>query len=157
MMSTEEQPLPVAADPDEGAQFAVACARIAAENRSEGLVVLDVRGLCTFTDFFVIGTGTSDRQMEAVLDHIREYARGLDRSPIRKSNPRDGKWVLADYVDVVIHLFDAEHRDYYDLESLWGDAARVKWDPGADDPPRIARDPGEADDASAGPSGQGGR
>jgi len=89
--------------------------------------VLDLRGLSGLTDFFVIGTGSSDRQMHAVLDHIADHARAVDRRPFGIADTRTARWVLADYVDVVIHLFDAEHREYYDLDGLWGDAPRVEW------------------------------
>jgi ribosome-associated protein len=118
---------------DDALDFAVAVARIAAANKTEDVAVLDLRGLSGLTDFFVIGTGTSDRQMHAVLDHIAAHARAADRHPFNIADTRSASWVLADYVDVVIHLFDAEHRDYYDLDGLWGDAPRVTWDGGEGD------------------------
>lgn len=114
---------------DEGLEFAVAAARVAAENKAENVCVLNLRGLSSLTDFFVIATGTSSRQMHAVLERIEEHARTLDRRPFRVADTSDTSWQLADYVDVVIHLFDEEHRDFYDLESLWGDAPRVTWEP----------------------------
>ena len=89
--------------------------------------MLDLRGLSSLTDFFVIGTGTSDRQMHAVLDHIAEHARTVERRQFNVANTRATTWVLADYVDVVVHLFDADHREFYDLDGLWGDAPRVEW------------------------------
>jgi ribosome-associated protein len=107
--------------------FAREAAQVAAENRTEDVVVLDLRGLSSLADFFVIGTGTSDRQMNAVIDRIAEHARALHRRPFNVTSTRSATWILADYVDVVIHLFDAEHRDYYDLDGLWGDAPRVTW------------------------------
>ena len=112
---------------DDALDFAVAVARIAAANKTEAVAVLDLRGLSGLTDFFVIGTGTSDRQMHAVLDHIATHAKSVDRRPFNIADTRATTWVLADYVDVVIHIFDAEHREYYDLDGLWGDAPRVKW------------------------------
>jgi ribosome-associated protein len=123
---TEEQ---AQRDDGEAERFAIEAARIAADNRTEDVAVLDLRNLCTFADFFVIGTGTSDRQMHAVAEFIADYAKTVGRSRFRVADTRDSSWVLADYVDVVIHLFDAEHRDYYDLESLWGDAPRINWEP----------------------------
>lgn len=128
-----ESPAPVrprhaAADtPDEAAAFACGAARVAADNRAEDVVVLDLRGLTSLADFFVIGTGTSERQMHAVLDRLADFAQGLGRKPYRVSDSRSAHWILADYIDVVIHLFDAEHRTYYDLDGLWGDAPRVDW------------------------------
>ena len=107
--------------------FAAAAARIAMEHKAEHVVVLDLRGLSTLADFFVIGTGTSGRQLHAVLDRVLEYARTIERRQFHISDSRDAAWLLADYVDVVIHLFDEEHRSYYDLDGLWGDAPQVDW------------------------------
>jgi ribosome-associated protein len=112
---------------DDAMEFACDVARIAAVHKTEDIAVLDLRGLSGLTDFFVIGTGTSDRQMGAVLDHIAAHAKACDRRAFNVANTRETTWVLADYVDVVIHLFDAEHREYYDLDGLWGDAPRVAW------------------------------
>lgn len=113
---------------EEAERFAVDAARVAAQTRAENVVVLDVRGLCSFADYFVIATGSSDRQMRAVLHHIREHARSIDRKPFRTAEA-DSTWMLADYVDVVIHLFDPRHRGYYDLDGLWGDGRPVAWEP----------------------------
>jgi ribosome-associated protein len=113
---------------DEGRSFAIAAAQIAAANKAADVHILDLRGLSTIADYFVIGTGTSSRQMHAVLEHIREHARTLDRRPFGLGDSRDASWLLADYVDVVVHLFDEEHRAYYALEELWGDARDVAWE-----------------------------
>jgi ribosome-associated protein len=116
--------------------FAIAAARIAAENKAEEVRVLDLRELSSVADFFVLGTGTSDRQMHAVLNLIERHARTLDRRPFHVADSTAGTWLLADYVDVVIHLFDLEHRSYYDLDSLWGDAPLVEWE---DPAPEVGR------------------
>ena len=118
---------------DDARAFSIAAARIAVENKSENVCVLDLRGLSNLADFFVIGTGTSSRQMHAVLDHILEYARTVGRRHFNISDSTDATWLLADYVDVVVHLFDEEHRSYYDLDGLWGDAPRVAWEPAGED------------------------
>ncbi len=140
-------PQPAAAAPasheDDAQQFAVGVARLAAEMRVEDVSVLDLRGLSTLTDYFVVGTGSSDRQMHAVLDKIEAHARQVGRRPFKVADTRAASWILADYVDVVVHLFDAEHRSYYDLDSLWGDAPRVEWEVaavGRDAPEREAND-----------------
>jgi ribosome-associated protein len=112
---------------DDALEFAVAVARIAAADQTDDVAVLDLRGLSGLTDFFVIGTGRSDRQMHAVLDHIADHARAVNRRAFGVTDTRASSWVLADYVDVVIHLFDEGHREYYDLDGLWGDAPRVEW------------------------------
>lgn len=108
--------------------FAKEAARIASDNHTEDIVILDLRGLSSVADFFVIGTGTSDRQMRATCDDIEEYARTIGEKPYSVSGYDTATWLLADYVDVVIHLFDAEKRKYYDIELLWGDAPRVNWE-----------------------------
>ncbi len=111
----------------EALEFAIAVARLAADHRTEDVVVLDLRGLSSVADFFVLGTGTSERQMRAALERIDEYAAGIKRSLLTPLDRRSASWLLADYVDVVVHLFDREHRSYYDLDGLWGDARRVPW------------------------------
>jgi ribosome-associated protein len=116
-----------AAGEDDALVFACAVARIADAHKTENVAVLDLRGLSSLTNFFVLGTGTSDRQMNAVLDHVEVHAKSVQRTAFSVSNTRSTTWVLADYVDVIIHLFDAAHREYYDLDGLWGDAPRVHW------------------------------
>ncbi len=121
------EPSAAVANALEGRAFALAAARLAADHKTENVVVLDLRGLSTLADFFVIGTGTSARQMHAALEHIAEHARSMGRRCFRLSDSTDATWILADYVDVVIHLFDQGHRNYYDLDGLWGDAPLVNW------------------------------
>jgi ribosome-associated protein len=111
----------------EGENFAIALARVADENRAEDVVVLDLRGLTSIADFFVIATGTSDRQMRAVIDHMDELAKPAGQKRFGLAGYETAQWILADYVDVVVHLFNAEKRHYYDLELMWGDAPRINW------------------------------
>ena len=111
----------------DGRQFAIEAARIAEDNHIEDLVVLDLRGISSIADFFVIGTGTSQRQMLATVDDIEAYGRKVSQKPYGYSGRDSDGWVLADYVDVVVHIFSRERRRYYDLELLWGDAPRVEW------------------------------
>lgn len=110
-----------------GLEFAKEAARIAEDMRAEEVIILDLRGLSSVADFFVIGTGTSDRQMRAIADEIEEYGRSAGQKPYGLSGYDSPTWLLLDYVDVVIHLFDPAKRRYYDLELLWGDAPRVEW------------------------------
>lgn len=109
----------------EARSFAREVARIASDDHAEDIVILDLRGLTTIADFFVICTGTSDRQMRAIIDHIDERAKTLNYNRYGLSGYEDAHWILADYVDVVVHVFTAESRAYYDLELLWGDAVRI--------------------------------
>lgn len=77
------------------------------------------------TDFFVVATGTSSRQLRTVADHIKEKGKELGSARFGIEGYETGRWVLLDYVDCVIHVFDAETRSYYDLELLWGDAPKL--------------------------------
>jgi ribosome-associated protein len=107
--------------------FAIETARLTHDHRSEDVVALDLRGRCSFTDFLVICTGTSDRQIRSVADRIIEYGKKLGERPFGVSGYENALWVVLDYVDVVVHVFAASHRAYYDLELLWGDAPRLEW------------------------------
>jgi ribosome-associated protein len=114
--------------PQEARSFALAAAKVADERNCSNIVVLDLKGKSPATDYFVIVTGTSDRQMRTVADEICVAAREQDQQRFGSAGYEQGRWILLDYVDVVIHIFDAEYRDYYDLELLWGDAKRLKWE-----------------------------
>ncbi len=107
-------------------QFALEAAKIALERHCTDVVVLDLRGKSPATDFFVIATGTSDRQTRTVADEITEYGKKHKFSIFGLAGYEQGKWVLLDFVDVVVHIFDREFRQYYDLELLWGDAEKLK-------------------------------
>ena len=111
----------------DGQQFAVEAARMAGDLKCEDVVVMDLRGLSGVTDFFVIATGSSNRQMRSVAERIEEYGRKVGARPFGRSGYQLGQWVLIDFVDVVVHVFDRERRTYYDLELLWGDAPKIDW------------------------------
>jgi len=116
--------------------LAVVMARTCAENRCRDVAVLDLRKLSPVTDFFVVGTGTSSRQMAAAADRAVEAGKALAQTPfgVEGDEAAEGaeasRWVLIDYVDVVVHVFTDESRGFYDLELLWGDAPRVNWQRG---------------------------
>ncbi|MDD5381000.1 MAG: ribosome silencing factor [Phycisphaerae bacterium] len=112
----------------EARDFVLAAARLADERHCSNIVILDLKGKSPATDYFVIATGTSDRQGRSVADEICKAAREQGRQRFGSAGYEQGRWILLDYVDVVIHIFDAEYRDYYDLELLWGDAKRLKWE-----------------------------
>ncbi len=88
---------------------------------------MDLRGLSAVTDFTVICTGTSERQMRAVASKLTEYGKKVGEKPYGVSGLDACTWVLLDFVDVVVHIFAPAYRNYYDLELLWGDAPRVEW------------------------------
>jgi ribosome-associated protein len=115
--------------------FALTAAQVADERRCGDIVVLDLKGISPATDYFVIVTGTSDRQMRTVADEICEAAREHGLQRFGRAGYEQARWILLDFIDIVIHIFDAEYRDYYDLELLWGDAKRLKWEK----PPRVRK------------------
>jgi ribosome-associated protein len=90
-------------------------------------VILDMRPACSYTDYFVVCTGNNTRQAKAIYDEVRE---GLKREtgsiPLHVHGERDASWILADYLDVVLHVFTPEAREYYRLEELWGDVPSVE-------------------------------
>jgi len=108
--------------------FALAAAKLAAERHCTDIAVLDLRDISPATDYFLIATGTSGRQMRSVSDEINETAREKGLQRFGRAGYEQGRWILLDYVDVVVHLFDDEYRGYYDLELLWGDAKRLTID-----------------------------
>ncbi len=109
------------------AQFAVELARIASDSKSEDVIVLDLRGISPVTDYVVIGTGTSDRQMRAVAERVIDYAKKVGERPYGHCGQNSATWIIVDFVNVVFHVFARPHRAYYDLELLWGDAPRLTW------------------------------
>ncbi len=109
--------------------LAVGAARSAAAaiEDKKGLAVslLDVSDLLVVTDIFVIATGTSQRHVKTLVDDAEEALRTVDRRPLRREGKEHGSWVLLDYGDIVIHVFDDETRRFYDLERLWANAPRI--------------------------------
>ena len=108
-------------------QFAQAAAKLADDRHCTDIAVLDLQGTSPATDYFVIATGTSGRQMRTVADEISEAGRSSGFQRFGRAGYDQGRWILLDFVDVVVHLFDGEYREYYDLELLWGDAKRIDY------------------------------
>ncbi|MBW7886980.1 MAG: ribosome silencing factor [Bacteroidetes bacterium] len=86
------------------------------------VAILDLRKLTSMTDFFIVCSVDSDSQARAVSDAIEEAGRAVGDKPIRREGYREGRWILLDYVDVVVHIFHNELRSFYNLEKLWNDA-----------------------------------
>ena len=115
------------ADPDSRA-VAVAAARAASDKQASRIVVLDVHEPIVITDYFVICTASSIRQIRTVIDEIERVTREMGVKPFRREGEGEAGWWLLDYFDVVVHVFSEEDRDYYDLERLWRDAPEVDWE-----------------------------
>ncbi len=111
------------------------------EKKGRDIIVMDMREVSGVADYFVICTGDSDRQINAIADEIRERIRSeCNERPWHTEGTNHLKWVLLDYVDVVVHIFDMERRDFYDLERLWGDAPKEQvQDDGSSDDVKLLR------------------
>jgi len=106
---------------------AVAMARAVADAKCDDVLVIDVRGLSQLTDYIVIASGSSDRQMRTAAQEATEAAEGAGERVFGVSADDGAHWIVVDLVDVVLHLFEPAARAHYDLESLWGDGPRVPW------------------------------
>ena len=102
-------------------ELAQAAAAAAADKLATELQIIDVSEQLVITDCFVLAAAANDRQVRAVVDAIEERMRDLGAKPVRREGEREGRWVLLDYVDIVVHVQHAEERDYYALERLWKD------------------------------------
>lgn len=112
----------------EAHQRALLLAQAAANLKAEELVLLDVSQLTVLADYFLICNGTSDRHVRSIADRISEAARESGSTKFHSEGLDEGRWILLDYGDVVVHVFDPPTREYYRLEELWGDAPRVAVD-----------------------------
>jgi ribosome-associated protein len=118
----QNQPFPANDPSREAALNAVAAAL---DKKALEPVVLDVRGLASYTDFIVLLSGRSDRQVAAIADAVVESLAKERKRPIGKEGTKGGQWTLLDFGDVIVHVFHHPVRDFYDLESFWVDAPRV--------------------------------
>lgn len=110
-------------------EIAILCARIADAKKAEDILIFDVRKLTSITDFFVICNGFNERQLQSIASEIESQLHSHGIHAVGIEGYTNGRWILMDYVHVVIHLFDREMRHFYDLELLWGDAPKLLWKP----------------------------
>ena len=118
----------------EGLELAEAISAEALDKKAVDVVELDLRGILGYTDYFLVCSGRTDRQTKAIHDGIHlgmKTQHGL--LPRRVEGAAEGRWILMDYLDVVVHIFTPEARDFYRLEQLWGEAPRRTIEPGPDD------------------------
>ena len=110
-------------DLDEEVKLALTCA---SEKKASNLTVIDLREIASFTEFFVVASGGNQRQVQAISDEINEQLKKqLDSRPVRIEGYASGEWILLDYGDFIVHVFEKNAREFYDLERLWRDAKRV--------------------------------
>ena len=102
-------------------------AGLAQEKLAKDVVILDMRPVCIYTDFFVVCSGQNARQTSAILDEVHTRLKRDHRIlPQSVDGAREGRWIVADYLDVVLHVFTPEAREYYRLDELWGDVPSVE-------------------------------
>jgi ribosome-associated protein len=112
--------------------LALIAADAAADKLGSDIVLIDVSDRLALTDVFVIATGSNERQVEAIVDAVEEKLRAAGVKPLRREGRREGRWVLLDYSEIVVHIQHAEERVFYDLERLWRDCPTIPFDrPGA--------------------------
>lgn len=108
-------------------KLAELCRDYADNKKAENIVVLDVQDLSSVADYFVVASGTSEPHLRAIVDEIMDRLRDEhDIRPVRKDGTIQGAWIVLDFFDVIVHVMRADVRERYDLEGLWGDAARLK-------------------------------
>jgi ribosome-associated protein len=110
-------------------ELALVAANAAADKKASDVIVLDVSDQLVITDCFVIASAPNERLVGAIVDNVEEKLRELGTKPVRREGAREGRWVLLDFVDVVVHVQHAEERAFYGLERLWKDCPRIEFDP----------------------------
>ncbi|MET0897611.1 MAG: ribosome silencing factor [Mycobacterium sp.] len=106
---------------DDAVSMATIAAQAASAKLAEDIIVIDVSGQLVITDCFVIASGANDRQVNAIVDEIEDQMRAAGHKPARREGTREGRWVLLDYVDIVVHVQHRDERDFYALDRLWKD------------------------------------
>lgn len=114
--------------PDTSRPLALAIAKAGLDKKAEEVLLLDVRGLTSYADYFVVMTADSDRQAGAIADHVDEEMKKAGHTKVGVEGYEGGRWILVDYGDVVAHVMNKEAREFYDIEGLWADAPRTQID-----------------------------
>ncbi|MDQ3940266.1 MAG: ribosome silencing factor [Actinomycetota bacterium] len=113
----------------EGTTLVLEAASAASSKKAERIVILDVSQQLVITDYFLICSGNTDRQVRTIADAVERGLQEVHRvKPYRREGEREGTWILLDYVDFVVHVFRKEERDYYELERLWSDAEVIPFE-----------------------------
>ena len=112
----------------EAVQMAEVAARAAAAKLAQDVVIIDVSQQLVITDCFVIASAANERQVNAIVDEVEEKMRQAGYKPARREGTREGRWVLLDYVDIVVHIQHTDERDFYALDRLWRDCPQIEVD-----------------------------
>lgn len=113
-------------------QLATIAAKAADDKKASDIRIMDMRDTLGITDYFVICSGNSDRQVRRIQEEVEEKLREAGVKPARREGERFGHWILLDYLDFVVHVFRGEERAFYNLEHLWQDVPRIEWQATAD-------------------------
>jgi ribosome-associated protein len=113
---------------DDAVKMATVAAQAASSKLADDVVVIDVSGQLVITDLFVIASASNDRQVNAIVDEVEEKMREAGYKPARREGAREGRWVLLDFVDIVVHIQHQDERDFYALDRLWRDCPVVPMD-----------------------------
>ncbi len=108
--------------------MAIAAARAASGKKADDVLVMDMRDVFILTDYFVICSGNTDRQVASIQEAIEEKLAATSVKPVRREGEQHRRWVLLDYIEIVVHIFRSEEREYYEIERLWKDAPLVDWE-----------------------------
>ena len=116
--------------PDRARELALAAAQAAADKKAEDIVIIDVGDQLVITDAFLIASAPNERQVQAIVDAIEESLLQLPEKakPVRREGERAGRWVLLDYIDIVVHVQHSEEREFYALDRLWKDCATIPFE-----------------------------
>jgi ribosome-associated protein len=109
---------------------AQACAQFSDEKKAKDIVVLELMGLTDIADYFVLASGTSERHVKTIAEAVETGMKGIDVKPFSLEGYDEGRWVIIDYQNVIVHVFIESLRELYDLESLWIEAKKYKFDKG---------------------------
>jgi ribosome-associated protein len=121
---------------DQARELALVAAQAAADKLATDVVLLDVSERLVITDVFVSASAPNERQVESIVDEVEERLRRAGTKPVRREGERDGRWVLLDFVDVVVHVQHAEERAFYGLERLWKDCPAIPFEDASAPAPR---------------------
>ncbi|HLY10275.1 MAG TPA: ribosome silencing factor [Planctomycetota bacterium] len=108
-------------------QLALVAAEVCDEKKAKDIRVLDVRKVTSISDYFIICSTSNERQARAIAEDLRLKMRELGKSEMGVEGLQDGRWVLQDFADIVLHVFHESQREFYDIEGLWADAKQVRW------------------------------
>ena len=129
---------------DTATELARVAAQAAADKLATDIVLIDVSDRLAITDVFVIATGGNERQVEAIVDEVEDKLRLAGAKPLRREGKRDGRWVLLDYAEIVVHVQHAEERIFYSLERLWKDCPLIEFTDATVHSPDLTAHRGEA-------------